>query len=197
MAKRITGLWKYWFRGRRFLALKVLHADDPPHAIALGAAIAVFVAFLPLVGFQTLIAVAVAALFKANKVVCVPIVWITNPITIGPIYIGCFTVGNAILPGGRTSADDVNRLVQLANEASVFEAQFWADLGVILGRVSVDLWVGCALVGTVMAVAAYFVSRTVVRTYRERRRQKLLRRSMFRAKVTEERLAREQGITGP
>jgi len=194
MAKRLTGLSRYWFRVRRFVALKVLHADDPPHAIALGTAIAMFVAFLPLVGFQTVIAVALSALFKANKIVCVPIVWITNPVTMGPIYLGCYKLGGAVMPGGRSSKEDIDGLVRLAREANLFDGKFWSDLGVILGRVSIDLWVGCALVGIALAVPAYFVSRTVVSTYRERRRQKMLRRSLFRAKVAEKRLAAKAGV---
>ena len=64
---------RFWFKARKFLAQKVLHADDTPHEIALGAGIAMWVAFLPLIGLQTVIAVSLAALFRANKAICFPI----------------------------------------------------------------------------------------------------------------------------
>ncbi len=54
---------RYWLRMRRFVMHNVLHADDTPHSIALGTAIAVFIAILPLVGIQMFLSVAVAALF--------------------------------------------------------------------------------------------------------------------------------------
>ena len=46
---------RYWLRARRFVTQKVLHTNDSPHAIALGTAIATFVAFLPLIGLQMLL----------------------------------------------------------------------------------------------------------------------------------------------
>ncbi len=186
---------RYWIRARRFLALKVLHTDDPPHAIALGVAVGVFVAFLPLVGFQTVIAIAVAALLRANKIVCVPIVWITNPVTMGPIYFGCIKLGQLVSPWRTSSTEDVKRLIELANEGSLLDTAFWGKLVSVLGGVGVELWVGCIIVGLAFAIPAYFASRSSVTNYRERRRQKLLKRSLFRAKAEEDRLAGRQRET--
>jgi len=185
-------LGRYWIRARRFLALKVLHTDDPPHAIALGVGVGVFVAFLPLVGFQTVIAIAVAALLRANKIVCVPIVWITNPVTMWPIYYGCLRLGQAVTPWRASTTEDVKRLVHLANEGSLVDPTFWRRLAAVLGEAGVELWVGCIIVGLALGIPAYFVSRSSVTNYRERRRQKLLKRSLFRAKAAEDRLAARQ-----
>lgn len=182
-------LGRYWIRARRFLALKVLHTDDPPHAIALGIAVGVFVGFLPLVGFQTVIAIALAALLRANKIVCVPIVWITNPVTMGPIYYGCIRLGQAITPWRASSTEDVKRLMELADEGSLLDAAFWGKLVSFLGSLGVELWAGCIIVGLAFGIPAYFASRSSVTNYRERRRQKLLKRSLFRAKAAEDRLA--------
>ena len=110
---------KYWYRTRRFIALKVLHTDDTPHAVALGAAIATVIAFLPLLGFQTVISIGIAAMFRANKAICVPIVWITNPFTWGPIYFGCFSLGRLVLPGGNgTHRESLQRLFELDTSGS-------------------------------------------------------------------------------
>ena len=89
---------RFVFRARKFLAQKVLHTDDSPHTIALGASLAMLVAISPLIGLQTVIAVGLAALFRANKAICIPIVWIvTNPFTFLPIYGACYKLGQLVV----------------------------------------------------------------------------------------------------
>jgi hypothetical protein len=162
----------------------VLHADDTPHAIAMGVAIAMVVAFLPLVGFQTAIAIGVAALFHANKAVCIPIVWITNPFTIGPIYGGCWALGRLILssPVHSDSAEILSQFQQAQDAVRIFDLEFWKTLFTVMVSRGKELWLGCAIVGVTAAVISYFLSRQGVTAYRERRRQKLLRRELFRSK---------------
>ncbi|MHC4696971.1 MAG: DUF2062 domain-containing protein [Planctomycetota bacterium] len=175
---------RYLYRLRRFLLHKVLHADDTPHAIALGVAIAMLVAFLPLVGFQTAIAIGVAALFHANKAVCIPIVWITNPFTLAPIYGGCWALGRFFMSSPFTAnhADVLSKLQKEQETARIFELQFWKNLFSDLAGMGVELWIGCAVVGVTLALISYFLSRQGVGAYRERRRQKLLKRELFRSK---------------
>ncbi|MEM7564443.1 MAG: DUF2062 domain-containing protein, partial [Pseudomonadota bacterium] len=62
------------------------------YAVALG----VFCAFIP-VPFQMFIAAVLAILFRVNILVAVPIVWISNPLTLGPMFYFCYLVGVEIL----------------------------------------------------------------------------------------------------
>lgn len=55
-------------------------------------AVGLFCAFIPL-PFQMLIAAFLAIIFRANILIAVPIVWITNPITIPPFFYFCYRVG--------------------------------------------------------------------------------------------------------
>jgi uncharacterized protein (DUF2062 family) len=186
-AEPVTERWRalatYWYRLRRFLLHNVLHADDTPHAIALGVGVATLVAFLPLVGFQTVIAIAIAALLRANKAVCVPIVWITNPATMVPIYYGCFALGRMIIPApGASTEKEVDKLAELAAGASVFEPAFWIGMFRFLAGLGIELWVGCLVVGAVFGTVSYFLARWGVSTYRERRRRRALERALFRSK---------------
>ena len=80
-----------------WLVKRLLHADDPPHRLALGAAIGMFVTFLPLIGFQMALVVVLATLLRANKAVGLPIVWITNPATIVPVFYACYVIGRLML----------------------------------------------------------------------------------------------------
>lgn len=171
-------------RARRFLAQKVLHTDDTPHAIAMGTALATLVAFLPLVGIQTMVAVGLAALFRANKAVCVPIVWITNPFTMVPIYGACFGLGRFLL-AATNGIDETVVLSKLQEQQSIgiLDPAFWTGILNQLAHASLDLWLGCTIVGVVLALASYVVARWGVVTYRERRRQRLLRRDLLRSKT--------------
>lgn len=171
------------FRFKRLLLHHVLHADDTPHAIALGVAIATVIAFLPLVGIQTAIAIGVAAIFRANKAVCVPIVWITNPLTLVPIYGACLALGRSLIS---TSDSGGEVAVLAALDAQPFtwdllELEWWKSLFIKLVDLGLELWIGCALVGVTLGALSYVLSRWGVVAYRDRRRRRLLERSLFRA----------------
>src|SRR5690606_36031974 len=62
-----------------------------------GLAIGMYVTFLPLIGIQMVLSVCLAWLFRANKLVGGPLVWISNPLTIIPIYFPCYWLGCQLL----------------------------------------------------------------------------------------------------
>jgi uncharacterized protein (DUF2062 family) len=55
-------------------------------------AVGLFFAFIP-VPFQMLLAAPSAIIFSANLPVSITLVWITNPITMLPIFYGCYKLG--------------------------------------------------------------------------------------------------------
>ncbi len=59
-------------------------------------AVGLFCAMIP-VPFQMLLAALIAILFRVNILIAVPTVWISNPITIPPIFYFCYQVGISIL----------------------------------------------------------------------------------------------------
>lgn len=187
---------RYIRRARRFILHNVLHADDTPHAIGLGVGIAMVVAFLPLVGFQTAIAIGLAALFRANKAVCVPIVWITNPLTLVPIYGACLALGRSILSSGiqEQDAEALAQMEQHEQTFHIFELQFWADLFQFLVGLGIELWLGCAIVGVSFGVLSYIVAHRGVLIYRERRRLRVLRRNLFRAQAKKNKIAGDDSV---
>jgi len=58
--------------------------------------VGMFCAFLP-IPFQMLLAAIAAVAFRVNILVAVPLVWISNPITIAPIFYFCYYVGALIM----------------------------------------------------------------------------------------------------
>src|SRR4029453_9348134 len=62
------GAWtriRHWLGGRHF---RLVTIEDTPHSIALGVAIGIFFGFTPLWSLKTLLSIAVAWLFKSNKI---------------------------------------------------------------------------------------------------------------------------------
>jgi len=184
----VSGIRRQW---RNLIYRRVLHADDSPNRIALGIAIATFVAFLPIMGIQTVVAVTLAAIARANKAVCIPIVWITNPFTALPVYGSCWWLGRTLLTGS-PEADPaaLQRQLAIPQEYSglgmfthVFEAAFWKFLFTAMLNFTAELWLGCAVVGIVAAVILYFGSRRGIITYRRRRAARKARRTLVRPSI--------------
>ena len=175
-----------WQTTRKFVYKRILHADDTPHRIALGVGLATFVAFTPTMGLQTVIAVGLAALLRANKAVCIPMVWITNPLTFAPIYWSCWRLGSWITPAPEI-VDETTALNKLATftggaEHSVVSYEFWAHAFRVMVDLGTELWIGCTIVGLVAGVILYFVTRSIVITYRTRREQRRMHAHELRRK---------------
>ena len=158
-------LLHWWGRAYDIIAHHVLHVDDRPHRIALGLAIGVFVAFTPTIGLQTPICVAIAWMLGANKLVGLPVVWISNPATFVPIYypsylLGCRLTGNSA----------VNRawFSQLAPDGSTSIRQQLQMLTTKFMDIVVPLWIGCLVVAAITSVLTYAVMLVVVKKYRSR-----------------------------
>ena len=113
------------------------------------AAIGIFCAFVP-VPFQMLLAAIGAIIFRCNILMAVPCVWISNPVTMPPMFFFCYWVGTLIL------GVKMRRLN--------FELSFdWLMTGLL------DIWqpflLGCFVVGTVSALLAFGSVRLVYRYY--------------------------------
>ncbi len=128
--------------------------DDPaqPHRVALGAALGIFVAFTPTIGFQMIIVVALASLFGANKLVGVPLVWISNPLTIPPIFYAGYTLGRVILGWQRLSRRWWSELAEPPEGWWATTVFYWNRAAAI----AAPLWLGLVLIGGCAAVLTYY-----------------------------------------
>lgn len=66
------------------------------HSAALAAAVGLFCAFIP-VPMQMILAALVAVWLRCNLPIAVILVWITNPVTIPPIFLFTYSVGAMML----------------------------------------------------------------------------------------------------
>lgn len=187
-------LTRRWLRAKRFIVHNILHADDTPHSLAMGVAIALFIAILPLVGIQMFLSVAIAALFRANKAVCVPIVWISNPLTMVPLYGGCLALGKFILgsENGTSVGDLLTAFAGGGVDQSWLHLAFWSHLFTTLADLGAELWLGCFAIAFPIALVSYPVTRWLVSSHREKRRRRELRRQLYRTQLASQQSTKQE-----
>ncbi|MGE0082765.1 MAG: DUF2062 domain-containing protein [Thiohalomonadaceae bacterium] len=105
--------------------------------------VGVFVAFIP-IPFQMVLSAALAVLFRVNLPISVALVWLTNPVTMPPVFYFAYKVGAWILG---TPAREL--------ELEVTAEWFMQELGAIWQ----PFLLGCFVVGSICAVTAYFAVR--------------------------------------
>ncbi|MCC8191133.1 MAG: DUF2062 domain-containing protein [Planctomycetes bacterium] len=169
-------------RRLRYLVRRILRglgrATGTAHQIALGVAIGFFVGWLPIVGIQMAVAVVLCALLKANQVVPIFPIWLTNPVTLVPIFSFNYWVGWLLVGGPPLSdlAEVLKRMlaVPVPTEEMGRLAAWWAGIRLGIGELlsmgwdmQLPLWLGCILVGLSLAIPAYYLSYRFVESFRE------------------------------
>ncbi|MEL6855338.1 MAG: DUF2062 domain-containing protein [Cyanobacteria bacterium J06607_13] len=144
---------RYWQRLLRYFYLRFLRMQGSPEAIARGVAAGVFAGSFPLLGFQTIIGVAIAATVRGNKVMAAVSTWISNPFTYLPIFALNFQVGRLLMGLPNTT-------VIPASPAGLNE---WMSLGM---TVTSALMLGSLVVGAVLSVFGYYVGLMLARRVR-------------------------------
>jgi hypothetical protein len=141
----------------RRLALSLLQLEDTPHRVALAFGIGLFIAFSPFLGFQTLLALAVASLTRLSRAALLIGAYFTNPWTLAPLYgaglvLGCWMLGLPVQGA---------RLTWTAVGLGAPE-QLWQVLGFYLR----PFLLGNLVLGCVSGLLGYYLLRTAL----ERRR---------------------------
>lgn len=166
-----------------FVVHHVLHADDTPSRIARGVAIGVFVAWLPLIGLQMLIVLGLSFIFRANKVVGLPIVWISNPFTFGPIYYPSYLLGSNILKSHAVSiAEFEQNFVNIFASSMPLLERLRAIADLLFTDIYYPTFVGALVIGAVLGLTCYLLTVWTVRGYRRRR---IARRARRLSRVSE------------
>ncbi len=130
-------------------------------------AVGLFMAFMP-IPFQMVAAGALAIMLRLNLPLAVALVWVTNPITIPPLFLFCYKIGTWVI-------GNVDQEVAFAWSWEWFRAE-------LLQR-SEPLLVGCSIVGFLSALVGYLSARTlwrwhVIREWENRKRRRARARAM-------------------
>ncbi|MBE7465595.1 MAG: DUF2062 domain-containing protein [Planctomycetes bacterium] len=166
-----------WFR-------KVLGLNDTPESIAASTAIGIFVAWTPTIGIQMIISFALCAVARVNRIAGPLMAWITNPVTIPPIFYFNYLVGSWILHSegdAGTAGKRMDAAWETMGTVSMWDfltfngpqINKWFDEMLHLGaEIMVPLMVGSILVGLVLGLAAYPLTVRAVRAFRAARQKR-------------------------
>jgi len=148
-----------------------------PKAIAGGLGLGTFVAFTPTVGVQLILAVIIATFFNLNRPAAMIPVWITNPLTIAPIYTFNYWLGSTLCNGPPLSEVsglfiDIGRTMTRLEFWEIKE-QFLAILH--MGKdILLPLLAGSIIVGIITGLIVYIFSLNLLSILFSRRAGKRL-----------------------
>ena len=152
---------------RRLLAI-----DDPPERTALAFSIGVFIAFSPFLGLHTIMATAVAFIFRFNKIAIYTGTFLNNPfLTLVPIIIVSYAVG-AFLLGRPLSIPDEG--LELLKNPHIFSGDYYRKLFVQSWSIVWPFSVGAMALSIVCSLLAYPLTLRTLRAYQSRKRNKNL-----------------------
>ncbi len=128
------------------------------NSFATGVAVGLFCAYLPM-PLETLVAILMAVVFRGNILVAVALVWISNPLT------WPFMFGTAYVLGAK-----------ICSGFDFYQYDFFNTFP--LAKRYIELWVGCLIIGPILAAVGYFTTLGlwrlhVVTRWRERKRFRL------------------------
>lgn len=144
-------------------------------AIAGGFALGTFIAFTPTIGLQVVLALFVATLINVNRPAAVIPVWITNPVTMAPLYTFNYWLG-CLFWEGPPVAEVSKKLLEITRKMAsfdVFEIPAQIMTFMHLGKeIIVPLTIGSVLAGTVFGTLVYFVTYQLLQAFQNRRKRK-------------------------
>ena len=161
--------WR-WAQSLRAAGRRLVNLRASPHEIALGCALGAFVSITPLLGVQTILAVALALMLRANVPATIIGTFVGNPLSWPFIWVSTYVMGLQMVGlEGALDPAAVHRNVMLLWHAlldpspqllDATAALFWPLLWPMLA--------GSVPIGLLTAAIVYYISRNVVRGWRVR-----------------------------
>jgi septum formation protein len=144
-------------RFRRFLYRRfirpIVTAHGTPHAVALGAAIGMFVALTPTIGIQMIVAAFIATLFGANRLVAVAMVWLSNPLDAVPLYWLDHFIGVKLFGGEVINSEFIKERI-----AQVGVSNWWQVADILTGEVFWPMLIGGTILGLATGIPLYAIT---------------------------------------
>ena len=151
-----------WYSSPRTLLRYILLIEDTPHSIALGTAVGMFIGMTPTVGIQMIIVIIfaflVSPLFTFNRMAALITVYISNPLTMVPLYWFDYKVGRLFFKGTSTRKDFENVL-----QYQSF-SEWWETIVHLFVGIGVPLVAGSLVVATILGGVTYPVMWWLVRS---------------------------------
>lgn len=147
-------------RALRYQWLKFLRLQEDPRKLAGGMALGVFIGITPTIPFHLVGALALSALLRVSPVTAVIGIQVGNPLTVVPIYLASYKVGQFLLYRGKPLVFP-----------ETFSFSAWLQ---VLWQGGLALQAGGIIIAIPPALVAYFLTLWIVQRYHRRKAQKAL-----------------------
>lgn len=173
----------------RYYYLRLVRQTGSADYISRGVAIGLFIGLLIPMGGQMAIALALAYLLKGHKVPALACTWVTNHFTIGIIYpIQCY-IGSYFTSQPMDWAKISNIFEGFIKSVTETEGMGFKEslvhafneLVKLGSEVLVPFFIGGALIGTILAIAGYFLSYGMITHHRMKKDMKIKSRLASKA----------------
>jgi uncharacterized protein (DUF2062 family) len=146
---------------RRLLAI-----DDPPERTALAFSVGIFIAFSPFLGLHTIMATALAFIFRFNKIAIYAGTFVNNPfLTLVPIVVASYALG-ALLLGRPVRLPEGG--MALLTDPHLLTREYWRELYAHAREILLPFSLGGMVLSVVCSLAAYPVTLKLLRARREK-----------------------------
>ena len=158
----------------RWLWLTLVRQADDPHRVALGFAIGVLVAFVPVPGTHFILAGLLCWVLGGSFISGFAGTWVGNPWTYGPIWWGSYKLGRKIL---HTPPVKIKELL----EGDLNIHLLYNHAHTMIFEVLMPAMLGGVLIGSLMAMGSYLLIGQQLRLWREQRRKRWKGKAPMRA----------------
>lgn len=156
-----------------FLKIKRLFtsANNTPESMAKGIALGIFVGLTPSVGFQMLPVFLLAILFSGNRILALIFTYVSNPVTVIPLYGLHYYLGSLLWP----NLNSVN-FSRIKDVLVNFSFSKLTQLGF---ESFVILWTGGFVIAIPSSIISYFVFYRIILIFRKKKELRLKLKKKF------------------
>ncbi|WP_170764009.1 DUF2062 domain-containing protein [Ruegeria lacuscaerulensis] len=172
-----------WTRAFHYVKHRVRRLPDSPERIARGIGAGVFAAFTPFYGLHFVVAAVLARLINGNILAALSGTFFGNPLTYVPIGVVCLQTGHYLLGTEFQEGDTHGLMGKFANAIgdlkdnliAVFTDRVadWHGLGIFYREVFYPYLIGGIFPGILAGIVCFYLSLPLIRTYQQRRRDKI------------------------
>jgi uncharacterized protein (DUF2062 family) len=161
--------WTIINRMHRFkdLLKKLLQIEDTPERTALAFSIGIFLGFSPFLGLHTLTGLAIAFLFRLNRVAILVGVWTNTPWWLVPYYTLATWLGMWVVRF-RIDWATLEGMFQLGEGKGFLTSEFWMQIASQWGLLGSFL-TGSLILALLFSLIAYPLSLRGIRFYRSQK----------------------------
>ncbi|MEM9734885.1 MAG: DUF2062 domain-containing protein [Pseudomonadota bacterium] len=170
-----------WMRSGQYVTKRILRLTATPYAVAAGVAAGAFTSFTPFMGFHFFLAAFLAWIIRGNLIASALGTFVGNPLTFPLIWAATYKVGHFVLQTD-FHAEETPSVMSAMSEVIAACWHFDGEgvvsaMGAIWTPILWPMLVGGCLLGPLVAVPLYFLTRRAAALFRESRRTKMMEKA--------------------